>query len=63
MLIALVCFSGPALAEVLAEGKPSGGYYWQKVSTKKGERYLCRSTSDPKIQKHEACEKAGARKP
>lgn len=44
--IALVFFSGPALAEVLAEGKPSGGYYWQRVSSKKGERYLCRSTSE-----------------
>lgn len=63
VLIAVACFSGPALAEVLAEGKPSGGYYWQKVSSKKGDRYLCRSTSDPKIQKHKACEQAGARKP
>lgn len=54
---------GFALAEILAEGKAKNGYYWQKVSTSKGERYLCRSTSDPKIQKHANCQAAGAVKP
>lgn len=61
--LALLLPTGHALAEVLAEGKPSRGYYWQKVSTSKGDRYLCRATSDAKIQKHAACEQAGARKP
>ena len=54
----------PAHGKVLAEGKQSGGYYWQKVEYKDGSiRYLCRSTSAGKIQKHANCEKAGARKP
>jgi hypothetical protein len=38
-------------AEVLSEGKPKGGFYWQKVSQSNGIRYLCRSTTDAKIQK------------
>jgi len=45
LLLAAALAAGPALAE----GKVVGGYYWQKVSSKKGDRYLCRSTSDPKI--------------
>lgn len=53
----------PGKAEVLAEGQPSGGFYWQKVSGSKGIRYLCRSTSDAKIQKSAKCTAAGAVKP
>jgi hypothetical protein len=55
--------AGPALAEVLAEGKVKGGYYWQKVSASNGTRYLCRSTTDGRIQKAAACTAAGAVKP
>jgi hypothetical protein len=53
----------PAAAKVLAEGKPSGGYYWQKVQQSNGIRYLCRSTSEGKIQKHAKCQAARAVKP
>lgn len=63
LLLALALTAGSALAEVLAEGKPSSGFYWQKVSTSKGNRYLCRSTSEGKIQKAAACNDAEAQKP
>ncbi len=54
----------PAGAKVLEEGKPSGGFYWQKVEGKSGKvSYLCRAKDDAKIQKAEKCEKAGAKKP
>jgi hypothetical protein len=55
--------SSPVLAKVLAEGKPKGGFYWQKVEQSNGTRYLCRSTTDPKIQKASQCTSAGAVKP
>jgi hypothetical protein len=48
---------------VLAEGKPKGGYYWQKVGASNGTRYLCRSTTEGKIQKAASCNAAGAVKP
>lgn len=54
---------GTALAKVLAEGKPVKGFYWQKIEKSKGTAYLCRSTSDAKMQKHDSCERAGAKKP
>ena len=63
LLLAAALAAGPALAEVLAEGKPKGGYYWQKVSASNGTRYLCRSTTEGKIQKAAACTTAGAVKP
>ena len=63
LLLAAALAAGPALAEVLAEGKVKGGYYWQKVSASNGTRYLCRSTTDAKIQKAAACTTAGAVKP
>ena len=54
----------PASAAVLAEGKVSNGYYWQKTATKSGSiRYNCRSTSSGKFQKHQKCKDAGAVKP
>ena len=55
----------PAMAKVLAEGKPSpGGFYWQKVEKSNGSiQYLCRKTSDSKIQKAAACNGAKAVKP
>jgi hypothetical protein len=39
------------------------GHYWQKVSASNGTRYLCRSTTDAKIQKAASCTAAGAQKP
>jgi len=54
----------PADAKVLAEGKPVGGFYWQKVENKNGKvSYLCRAKGDAKIQKGDKCDKAGAKKP
>ena len=54
----------PVPAAVLAEGKVSNGYYWQKTATKSGSiRYNCRSTSSGKFQKHQKCKNAGAVKP
>jgi hypothetical protein len=54
----------PALAEVLKEGKPSKGFYWQKIKQSNGMVvYQCRSTSDAKFQKAASCEKAGAVQP
>jgi hypothetical protein len=63
--VALLTLGGtlPAVAKVIAEGKPSGGYYWQKVEQSNGTRYLCRSTTEGKIQKHAKCEAARAAKP
>jgi hypothetical protein len=55
--------SGPALATVLAEGKPKGGYYWQKVSGSNGTKMLCRAQSEAKIKKADQCNTAGAVKP
>lgn len=63
LLLAAALTAGPALAEVLAEGKPKNGHYWQKVSASNGTRYLCRSTSNAKIQKGASCTEAGAVKP
>jgi hypothetical protein len=63
LLLAAAQAASPALAEVLAEGKPKCGYYWQKVSASNGTRYLCRSTTDARIQKAAACAAAGAVKP
>jgi hypothetical protein len=53
------------MAKVLAEGKPSpGGFYWQKVEKSNGTvQYVCRKTSDSKIQKAAACNGAKAVKP
>jgi hypothetical protein len=52
------------LAKVLAEGKPSGGFYWQKIEQKSGKIvYQCRSTTDSKFQKKQKCESAGAVQP
>ncbi|QNJ06511.1 hypothetical protein SynMEDNS5_01796 [Synechococcus sp. MEDNS5] len=54
----------PVSAAVLAEGKVSNGYYWQKTSSSSGSiRWLCRSTSSSKFQKHQKCKDAGAVKP
>jgi hypothetical protein len=63
-LVLLLTFAtAPALATVLAEGQPKGGFYWQKVQQSNGVHYLCRSQSDAKIQKAATCTTAGAPKP
>ena len=63
-LLALAVISAlPASGKVLAEGKPSKGFYWQKIEQSNGTRYLCRSQSDAKIQKGSLCSGAGAVKP
>ena len=63
LLMAASAAPVPAGAKVLAEGKPSGGFYWQKVEQSNGTRYLCRSTTDAKIQKAAKCDAAKAVKP
>ena len=63
LLLAAALIAGPAMAAVLGEGKPKGGYYWQKVSGSNGTKMLCRSTTDAKIQKSASCTAAGAVKP
>jgi hypothetical protein len=55
---------GPAMAEVVGEGKPSKGFYWQKIKQSNGKVvYQCRSTTDGKFQKADSCKKAGAVQP
>lgn len=62
LLVALAAL--PATAKVLAEGRPSGGFYWQKIEDKNGKvRYSCRATGNAKFQKNANCEKAGAIRP
>jgi len=64
MVGALLIPIAPSSAAVLANGKVSNGYYWQKTATKSGSiRYNCRSTSSSKFQKHQKCKDAGAVKP
>ena len=64
LLVLLALGSAPASAKVLAEGKPSKGFYWQKIEQKGGKVvYQCRATGDSKFQKATACEKARATKP
>ncbi|MCP9904548.1 hypothetical protein KBY72_13465 [Cyanobium sp. BA5m-21] len=65
LILAAALATAPAIAKVLAEGKPSpGGFYWQKVEKSNGSiQYLCRNTSDSKIQKAAACNGAKAVKP
>lgn len=64
-LLLIAFAASPALAKVLAEGKPSpGGFYWQKVEKSNGSiQFLCKNTSDAKIQKAAACNGAKAVKP
>jgi hypothetical protein len=64
LLLLTLLVAAPSLAKVLAEGKPKGGFYWQKIEQKGGKVvYQCRATADSKFQKTAACEKAGAAKP
>ena len=65
----LILLSGlaafPAIAKVLADGKPSpGGFYWQKVEkADKSIQYMCRSNKEAGVQKSAKCEGAKAVKP
>lgn len=72
LLVTLLCFTtgasingDSAQAEVLPEGKVSKGFYWQRVERSDGKMivYFCRSVGQAKIQKVEACQRAGAQKP
>jgi hypothetical protein len=65
LLLAVALATAPAMAKVLADGKPSpGGFYWQKIEKGDGSiAYICRKTSDSKIQKAAACNGAKAVKP
>ena len=64
-LAALLSLSSlPAQAKVIAEGKPSKGYFWLKVQKANGQAtMMCRSTGSSTIQKAALCEKAGAKQP
>jgi hypothetical protein len=62
-LLMVLSTAGSAVAKVLAESKPKGGYYWQKVSGSNGTKMLCRAQSEAKIQKAAQCSNAGAVKP
>jgi hypothetical protein len=54
----------PAIGAVIAEGRVSNGYYYQKVQKQNGTiQYMCRSTSTGKIQKSADCNNAGAKRP
>jgi hypothetical protein len=64
LVLLTLLVAAPSLAKVLAEGKPKGGFYWQKIEQKNGKvGYQCRATSASKFQAAAACEKAGAVKP
>ena len=64
VLAAALAPIAPASAIVLAESRVSKGFYWQKVEQSNGTiKYLCRSTSSNKMQKHALCNEAGAVKP
>ncbi len=64
LLVLLALGTSSASAKVLAEGKPSKGFYWQKIEQKSGKVvYQCRATGDSKFQKQERCKSAGAVQP
>ena len=51
----------PTQAAVIAEGDVRNGYYWQFVEGSNGTRYIGRSSSSSKFQKHAKCNEAGAK--
>lgn len=66
LALAVAVLAGlPAAAKVVAEGKPSKGFYWQKVEQGSGKvQYMCRASASPgKLQAAQSCEKAKAVKP
>jgi hypothetical protein len=63
-LVLITLLSTPALAKVLAEGKASRGFYWQKIKQADGKVvYQCRQSGNSKFQKKEKCEAAKAMRP
>jgi len=64
LLLLTLSLAGPALAKVLAEGKPKGGFYWQKIENSAGKvSYMCRAKAASKLSPAASCEKAKAAKP
>lgn len=60
----LLVLAAPSQAKVLAEGKPRGGFYWQKISNTSGKvSYMCRAKEGSKLSPAASCEKAKAPKP
>lgn len=54
----------PVLSSVIAEGAVSNGFYYQKIRRQDGRtQYICRSTTEGRIQKHSSCDNAGAKRP
>lgn len=59
-----LALAGPVLAKVLAEGKPKGGFYWQKIENGAGKvSYMCRAQQGAKLSANASCEAAKAPKP
>ena len=68
LLLLTLLVAAPSLAKVLAEGKPKGGFYWQKIEQKIEQKtgnavYQSRASGDSKFQKTTACEESGDVKP
>jgi hypothetical protein len=64
VLLLALTLATPALAKVLAEGKPKGGFYWQKIENTAGKvSYMCRAKEGSKLSPNASCEKAKAAKP
>ena len=60
----LLALAAPSQAKVLAEGKPKGGFYWQKIENTSGKvSYMCRAKEGSKLSTAASCEKAKAPKP
>lgn len=60
----LLAVAAPSQAKVLAEGKPRGGFYWQKIENSSGKvSYMCRAKEGSKLPPAASCEKAKAPKP
>jgi hypothetical protein len=56
LLLLTLLVAAPSLAKVLAEGKPMGGFYWQKIEQNTGKVvYQCRAQGNSKSQKAAAC--------
>jgi hypothetical protein len=60
----LLALAAPSQAKVLAEGKPKGGFYWQKIeNSNRKVSYMCRAKEGSKLSPAASCEKAKAPKP
>ena len=64
VLAIIAIAGGGALASVLANGRVSHGYYWQKVErADRSIYYVCRSATSGVIERKWICRDAGAIKP